>query len=899
MTLLRPGIRKLLRIGAFRRTDAMRDVDDEVRLHLELRLEELMRAGLDAATAEAEARRLFANDDETVRALYTTANERNRQMRIREQWESLAQDTRYAARGLRRDPWLATFVVLILALGIGANVTTFSLVDRLLLRGPEHVTEPARLARLYRRIDGLPAGRQTAPWIPYQTYGHLRDGMTAFELLGAYRPREVMVGRGEDARKRRIEQTMGAFFSVLGAHPLRGRFFAADEDADVNGALAVISEQLWRSEFGGADSAIGRPILIGDEPHTIVGVAPRGFTGPEVKRVDAWTLAGSRAARTVNWSLVGRMRPGVTLESVAADAALVHRRTAADGPPWMRAAVMIAAPIGYGDSASEPVETTMARWLASVAAIILLITFANVVNLLLVRLARRRRELAIRVALGSGRGRVMRLLALEGALLAVAGGLASFTVAAITEPIVRRALFADDAGWAFSIVDSRVLAIVLAIVLITALLVGVIPAMQAGSPSMTGALRSGVQAGGGNSRVRSSLTVVQAALSVVLLIGAGLFVRSLSRVGEVDLGVDADRVVMATVNLPLPSVLNAASIDERAMSEEKLYRRFAESTRRLPGVEHTAVTVGVPLDGGDFTSKVSAPGMDSIPALPGGGPYVSAVSADYFATVGTRLVRGRGFTDADGANSEPVVIVSETMARALWRGRDALASCVQTGTTRAPRDCARVVGVAADVHRIGLHEEPSLQFYVPLGQQHGFSGATLLVRPDARRPVEWSAVRKAILDTDPSIHAADLKLLGASLDESIRPLRIGMVTFGLSGVLALIVAMLGLYSLMAYLVAWRTREIGVRVALGASDTQITWLVVTNGARLAGLGVLAGLTAALVGGRWLEPHLFATSAHDPMVLAGAAVALLAVSFVAGWVPARRAMRISPMEALRAE
>jgi putative ABC transport system permease protein len=314
-------------------------------------------------------------------------------------------------------------------------------------------------------------------------------------------------------------------------------------------------------------------------------------------------------------------------------------------------------------------------------------------------------------------------------------------------------------------------------------------------------------------------------------------------------------------------------------------------------VEQAAIAVGLPLDGGSFVATLWLPGGDSIPAQPGGAPFVSTVSAGYFTAIGTDIVHGRSFTDADREGSEPVVIINETMAGTLWSGRDALDQCMHIGDRTNP--CARIIGIAENVHRTGLREQPSFQYYLPLGQHTMFGGARLVVRPNAAAPVEAAALRRAIVDTEPAVRAVEVRSLDDSLDGELRPLRIGMVTFGISGALALVVAMLGLYSLMACMVAWRTHEIGVRVALGAGRGDIVELVMRTGIALAAAGVAAGLALAAIGGAWLQPYLFDTSARDATVMGLVAGALITTAAIAGWVPAWRATGISPTEALRAE
>jgi hypothetical protein len=313
-------------------------------------------------------------------------------------------------------------------------------------------------------------------------------------------------------------------------------------------------------------------------------------------------------------------------------------------------------------------------------------------------------------------------------------------------------------------------------------------------------------------------------------------------------------------------------------------------------VERAAVSVTIPMSGG-VTLSLWVPGRDSMPALPGGGPWVTAVGEDYFATMGTAIRQGRAFTSDDREGSEAVVIVNEAMTGVLWPGRSALGECLHIGHRTAP--CARVVGVAADIHRSGLKEEPSMQYYVPLGQERGFSGSWLVVRPRGEVTTAWPALREALQAADPDIRSIDMRQLSQGLAGEIRPFRLGMVAFGLSATLALIVAGLGLYSIMAHAVAWRRHEIGIRMALGAPSRSIARLVVGRGALLATAGIGLGLAIALAARPWLEPQLFNTSARDPLVLVSVALVLEAVALAAGWVPALRAVAVSPTEALNAE
>jgi predicted permease len=736
--------------------------------------------------------------------------------------------------------------------------------------------------------------------LPHSAFTVLRERTTNIEAIGAYRPGQDVVGSGAESEMRPVSMMSSEMFPLLGVHPVRGRFFGPDED---DAYVAVLGERFWRTALGGDESIVGRTIGVGDVAHTVVGIAPAGFTGPELGRVDVWTPIRTQARNSMNMHLVARLKPGVPVDAAVAEVTRLQPALESSLPQWaqwLRGATYLAAPIHYDDNARESFESVMARWLAAISAIILVISCANVANLLLARLARRQRELAVRVALGSGRARVVRLLAFEGVFIAVGAAALATLVIVLVEPLVTGALFPGGA-WEFTLVDSRVIGAVIVFTMLTGTLVSLVPAIQAGRRQVSDALRSGSRAGVVRSPLRAGLTVVQAMLSVVLLVGAGLFVRSLQRVSAVDLGMDPERVLAVDLRYPdlprNPGETFDAWIVRRGGVERERYRGLVHAVRRVPGVERAAVMAGGVPFAGSVSVSIWVPGRDSVPALPGGGPYVNAVADDYFATIGTEILSGRSFTAADREGSEPVIIVSATMANALWPGRPAVGECVFVQTRNAP--CARVVGVATDVHRNGLTEEPSMQFYVPLGQERGFAGSSLLVRPHGTADASWPALRVALGNADADIRSLDVRLLAQGLDGEMRPFRLGMMAFGLSAALALIVAGLGLYSIMAHAVAWRWHEIGVRLALGAQPGSIARLIVGRGTLLATAGIAAGLVIALVARGWVEPVLFETSATDPLVLTSVVVVLEVVALLAGLIPARRAVAVSPTEALRAE
>ena len=906
--MIRPGIRRLFRL-ALRRADLVTDqVDDEIRLHLALRAEQLERvAGLSPGAARAEAERRFGAID----SLQQAANRREQTMRVREWVEEFGQDIRYALRGLRREPLVATVVIATLALGIGANAAMFGVVDRLLLRGPAHVVDADRVMRVYSTETTTQFGAYTTSSLGYVSYVNLRDAARSFDGVAAYSiNNESTVGRGDDTQRATTGYATGDLFAVLGVRPEVGRFYTlADDRIKDPEPVAVLGYGLWQRRYGGDRGVIGQSIVAGGVSFAIVGVAPRGFTGPELARVDIWIPMSVHSQHvTDDWphawdaqwmQVIARLKPGITREQATADATAAHRRLYNGRDPATATAAISVAPLTFNDSGKESTEVTVARWLVGVSVIVLLIACSNVVNLLLARAVRRRREVAVRLALGAGRGRLVRLLLTESVLLATAGGLAGLAVAYVTGRLVRDVLL-PNVEWTSWPVDGRVLALSAIVALATGLIVGLAPALQASRPNLNADLKSGAREGGSHrAQLRGVLTVAQAALSVVLLVGAGLFVRSLSNVRSLDLGIQPDRVVVASVRWPSRENLPTAAEKDREDARVKaFYRTAATRLGHVAGVESAALSVGLPFRS-SFTVRLRVPGRDSVPQLKSGGPFVSAVTSDYFTTVGTRLLRGRAFTDADRAGSEPVAIVSQLMATLVWPGRDAIGECLVIGGDSTNKTCARIVGVAADAHTFQLRELPSMHYYVPLGQEQEIGGTTILIRPRGDAAAAIAAVRAMTKSLDPSIQYVNAELLQTAIDPQVRPWQLGASVFSLFGVLALVVAAIGLYSVMAYLVAQRTHEIGVRIALGARSGDIMGLVLRNGVGMAAVGVAIGVGLAMLAGRYVETLLFEISPRDPVVIGGVAAALLAVAVLASWLPAVRARGVDPMEALRAE
>lgn len=906
--MIRPGIRALLELATGRRTDPAGEVREEVEYHLQQRTEQLVRQGLAPAEARAEAERRFGVLPDVERALRHTAGRRELRTRVRERLEAWGSDLRFAARGLRREPGFTGFVVATLALGIGTNVAVFGVADRLLLTGPTAIEEPDGLVRFHLHVTYPNGDRGTGPVRNFPAYEALRDRTRSFTGVATYSREELVVGAGPGSRMQTAGWASSDLFPVLGTRASHGRYFTPEEDSPAGGTpVVVLAHHAWVRDFGADPAAVGAPLLVDGAPYTIIGVTAPGFTGAELSPVDLWLPISLRGPRMrsdwrTSWdsfwvTVIGRLRPGVTLEQASEDATGAYRQGYTGSRTWMAEGTIRAVPNRYTSAGRERAEARVARWLMGTAALVLLIACANVINLLLARMVRRRREVAVRLALGAGRGRLIRLLLAESGLLAVAAGAASLAVAALLGGFIWRVILPDLAATRPPVGFAGLLA-TLGITALTGLVIGVWPALRSSRQDLTPALKSGSnQAGTTRSRARATLTVTQAALSVVLLAGAGLFVRSVWTVTRIDLGLEPDRVLVADVRYPLLPL--TAGVEDRraeALRQKRVDEALLVAASLLPDVEAAALAVGLPYHS-SFGVALRVPGLDSIPSLPGGGPYISAVTAGYFATIGTPILAGRPFTATDRAGSEPVVIVNQLMADLLWPGQPAIGQCLIIGEEAST--CSRVVGVAADVHKDGFREEPSMQYYVPRGQERGFSGSALLIRPREGLQSATEPLRRRLQAVDGSIVHIGFQSLQESLDPQLRPWRLGAALFGVCGVLALLVTAVGLYSVLAYLVTDRTHEIGVRLALGASAGDVSGMVARGGLALAGTGALLGLALAIAGGGWIEPLLFETSGRDPVVLVGVALLILLVAVVASMVPAWRAARVSPMTALRAE
>lgn len=819
--------------------------------------------------------------------------------------DEIAQHARYAWRGIRRAPGFALMVTLTLGLGIGANGAMFGIIDRLLLRGPEGVVRPNELRRAYVTTRNEAGGEKTDASQSYAFYTLLRSDTALFAGAGGYSHIDIRVGRGADVHTIPAMAATWDLFPLLGAKPYLGRFFDARDDRPPYGArVVVLGYRYWTRELAANPAVLGRTIDVGDQRLTVIGVAPPQFTGPERAPIDLWMPMSARQGPSSDWpttwfaswmQFVGRLRPGLSARAADARATAVLRAGYSGNDPEMKQAIVSLRPLSYDRFGNEPPELGVTRILYGVAALVLLIAAANVANLLIARATRRRREFGVRVALGAGHRRLATMMLVESGMLALLGGVAGLALGYWGGNVIRDTLL-PTVDWEGSPVDLRVLAYTAVAVLATALVVGTAPAIHAtrGDPMVP--LKSGLpQSGDRQGRIRTTLQVAQIALSVVLLTTAGLFVQSLWRVRHLDLGIQPDAVVAAAIAYDDEDARTSDAFARALRLSRTRSRELLQRVRRLPGVVDASVTIGTPFYS-SFGVGIRLPDRDSLPVAPGGGPYISAVGPEYFATVGTRLLRGRTFTTADHEGSPPVVIVNQTMARTFWPGEDPLTKCLIVDDNAG---CAPVVGVVADARRWTLREEPAMQFYVPYGQNDHIAGWLLLVRPKGDVDRFAGELRKTLARWVPNARLIEVKPLVEALDPQVRPWRVGALMFGLFGVLALVVAAVGLFSVLSYLLAQRTKELGIRIALGARSAQVLGLMLGGTLSRAAIGVGIGVAASLAVAPFVQPYLFEIPARDPGVLLAVAAILLATALLAAAVPSWRACRVDPVIALRVD
>ena len=816
---------------------------------------------------------------------------------------SLVDDVRYAARSLARRPTLLAVTTITLAIGIAANAIMFGVVDQLLLQPPAHVSNPDRVKRIYYR--DMEGGHESVNAVTtYPVLPALRTAAPAFSELAAYGFKsDYSLGRGAEARNVSVQLVSGNFFRLLGVRTVLGRVFTDGDDRVPDGEpVAIVSHGLWQ-ELGGSRNVIGRPLLLQGKTFTIVGVAPRGFSGVDRLKIDVWlpiSSFGNEALgkgwynTTNNWwaQIIGRVRDGVAPEVAQQQATAAYRTLVREWKESFRdstSSVLLSSIISARAPRGISRESKVSLWLTGVSAIVLLIACANVANLLVARTLERRREIAVRMALGASRRRLAGMLMAEAALLALLSSSVALGVAVTASRLVQNVLL-PNVVWSESVIDARVFAFTLGAAVLCMVLAGLAPTAQGlGTKVSDGLKASSRSVAGGRGGLRFALLLAQAALSVMLLVGAGLFVRSLRNVVARDVGIDRDRVFRVT--MPLTRFgFDSAQVED-------IYRRGVEHLRAMPGVAGVAVArLSVPM-GGAHANGFSVPGVER-PSLELGGPYNSSVTAGFFATIGAPLVRGREFTPAEEQSGARVLIVNETLAKAFWPNANPIGRCARYGADSA---CSEVVGVVRNVLQFSLIKDDRAIAYAPLQHPGGRFAlpSAMLVRVSGDPHVIVPSLQRELQALAPTMPFVQVRSYSELVAPQLQPWRLGATMFAIFGAIALGIAGVGLYSVMAYWVSQRTQEIGVRMALGAQRSDVVRLVATQSARAVGAGLIVGGVVSLVGSRWIADMLFETSPRDPVVYGLAAAILALAALVASVVPARRSAAVDPAQAMRTE
>ncbi|HJQ66788.1 MAG TPA: ADOP family duplicated permease [Gemmatimonadales bacterium] len=879
----------------FRRTAVEREMDEELRFHVEQEASKYVLAGDSPDEALRKARAAFGGVERI--------KDDTRDARGLALLDTITQDLRYAARGLRATPGFTFAVVATLALGIGANAAVFGVLDRLMFRPAAYLRDPGSVHRVYlaTTFRGQPF---TYHNFEFKRYLDLVGATHSFDQVAAFARFPAAIGTGPDVAEAEVGIASAGFFAFFNARPALGRFYSSAEDSMPAGTpVVVLDHAYWQSHYQGRTDVLGSTIQIGPMTATIIGVAPAGFTGlAEGRAPIAWVpitfYAYARRPNyylNYNWGwleMIVRRKDGVRIEAATEDLTAAFRQSwlterAMDGsltPLEIARPHVILAPTLLQRGPEAGPAARIGFWIGGVALIVLLVAAANVANLLLARAFRRRREIAVRLALGVSRRRLLGHLLTESLLLAALGGAAGLVVAWIGGGVLARVFTTDLAPAAFA--DSRIVVFCALVTLAVGVVTGLAPAVPAGRGDLVSALKAGAREGSyQRSRLRALLVVVQGALSVVLLIGAGLFVRSFARVQAVPLGYDVAPVLYVQRNMrgvAMPEEQQAA-----------LNRRLLFAAAALPGVVSATEAVSVPFY--NFESRgLYVPGIDSVSKL--GRFQLQAASPDYFRTMGTRIVAGRGISMDDRRGASPIIVVSETMASRLWPGVTALGKCVRVGADTAP--CRTVVGIAEDIRQRDLSEAGGGNYYLSADQlDEGAYG--LLVRVQGRAADQAETIRRGLQREMPGVSYVTTVPLSQIIGDEQRPWRTGATMFLTLGGLALVVAALGLYSVIAYNVTQRTQELGVRIALGATLGDVVRLVLSDGMRLALAGIVAGAILAFVGARWIAGLLFAVSPRDPAVFGAVAIMLAVTAVLASLLPALRAARVDPNLALRVE
>jgi predicted permease len=879
----------------FRRRRLERDLDDELAFHLAMREEDFRDGGVAQADAQYAARRRFGN--------VASLKEQCRDMWTFHPLETLWQDVRFALRTLRKSPGFTVVAVLALAIGIGGNTAIFSLIDAVRSRALPY-KDPDALVQLWGNVVRARVERRGNA---YPDFLDWRARSKSFEDMAAFDNQTLTLAGVEDPERIPVEFVSAPYFSLLGVSPVRGRTFSADEDLVATPAyVVVLSDGLWQRRFGADPEIVGRSVTLNARSYTIVGVMPPGFQGltdtaelwvPFAVYAPPQTMA-SRGNR--GFGALARLKPGVTVASAQSELDDISRQLERAYPDTNEKRGVEVSPLDvelFG--ALRPALLT----LMAAVAFVLLIACANVANLLIARSEARRREIAVRTAVGAGRGRLLRQLVTESCVLTALGAGAGLLLARVAVRLLIAQSPVTFPSFVTPGLDIRVAAFTVAVSLACGILVGLAPGLQASSVDLNSALKETARGSDGrrSQRLRNALVVAELSMAVVLLVGAGLMIRSVRNVMALDPGFDPASVLTLRVSVPrasapaAPAVPGALTVPQEPAVRGRV---LLERIRAVPGVAEVALGSDLPLDGNASASTYAAEGMAPTNAQNAPRAYNHRISPEFFSTLRIPIVAGRTFTDDELNPTSPAVVVSERVVKRFWPGQDPVGKRIKLGTLTSANPWLSIVGVVGEVKYRGLPENPTADpdIYLPFverNSQYAFAVRTTVPPSSLVAPL-----RAIVRGADPSIPIYQV----ASMEEQIKgqtsQSRFTMWLMGVFAAVALSLSVVGIYGVMSYLVSQRTREIGIRLALGAGGGDILRLVVGNGARLIAGGILIGLVASFALQRLVSSLLFGVTAADAASAIAVAV-LAAVALLACYLPALRATRVDPLHALRYE
>jgi len=885
--------------NTFRKEKADRSFDEELEGHLRMHTDENIRKGMSLAEARRNALIKLGGIEQTKEIYHDRQS-----LPI---LDVFVQDLRYGVRMLRKNPGFTAVAVLSLALGIGANTTIFTVINATLL-GTLPVHEPSRLVELdtIDRQTFVTSARSEKLGMSFPNFQDYRRDNQVFTDLAAFQATPVTWSGTAEPREVTAELVSANYFDVLGIRPLHGRFFLPDEDTKPNGNdVAVVSYYFWANKLGSDPGVVGKPLIFNSRPYIIVGVSPRGFKGTQtfLSPEQVWIptsmkdqiLVGKvkdyfNERRALLVACFGRLKPGVNLPAAEASLKTMATHLESEFPGDNRGRSVALTPLAEtAMGANEHQRVALAGGLMmGIVGLVLLIACVNLANLLLAQGARRQKEISLRVALGAARSRIVRQMLTESMLLALAGGAAGLAFAYAGRSILwsLRPVFIDQSGIDLSL-DSHVLLFTLGVAIFTGILFGLVPAIKASRPDLMDTLKTGGRGGTMGWRrdpVRSLLVVGEMALALVALIGAGLFLHSMQNAQKINLGFESKNLLVLNFNL--------GALHYEEGRGEQFYRAAIERVQTSPGVASASIASNAPLGGG-FLRTVFPEGRDETSGYRGTLTEINDISPNYFETLRIPLVSGRTFNEGDRKETAAVAIVSEAMARQHWPNENALGKRFHFIGDIALRE---IVGISANsvVNEVGEEEQPLV--YLPMTQDY-VPAATLQVRSTGDPETVLATTRAALQSLDPNLAITDVFTIEQILSQALWAPRMGGILLSVFGGLALVLSAVGVYGVLSYSVNQQTREIGLRMALGAQRRDVLRLVLGQGLRLTVMGLAIGVVVGLTVTRLLVSLLFSVRAYDPATYTAVTILLTVVALVACYIPARRAMRTDPLVALR--